>query len=101
MRDPEPLRGDEAELFALYDERLRRAVRHDVNTTPENINDGCAFAWGRLLIYQPDRHTVLPWLVTVAKRETIRLDRQQRGFGLDFDPELEMDGRDFTDVTDS
>ena len=94
MKDPEPLRGDEAELFAMYDERLRRSVRYAVNTTPENINDACACAWGQLLIYQPERETVFPWLITVAKREAIRLDRQQRGFGLDLDPDREIDARD-------
>jgi RNA polymerase sigma factor (sigma-70 family) len=101
VREPAPLRGDEGELFQRYDERLRGSVRHAVNTTPENIQDACAFAWGRLLVYQPERQSALPWLVTVAKREAIRLDRQQRGFGLvEFDPDGAVDHHDLIDATE-
>src|SRR4051812_10607496 len=74
------LRGDESDLFVRYDEPLRRATHRAINTTPENVQDACAYAWGRLLARQPERETVFAWLKTVARNEALRLDRADRGF---------------------
>ena len=73
-----PQQGDEVELFRRYAERLRRVTQLEVRTTPEIIDDACAFAWVQLLAHQPSRPTVFPWLKTVATREAIRLDAMAR-----------------------
>ena len=69
-----PQQGDEQALYARYAERLRRLTQLTVRTSPENVDDACAFAWSRLLINQPRRETVFPWLREVARNEAIRLD---------------------------
>jgi RNA polymerase sigma factor (sigma-70 family) len=73
-----PQRGDEQALFEKYADRLRRVTQIEVRTTPEIIDDACAFAWVQLLAHQPERPTVFPWLRTVARREAIRLDGMAR-----------------------
>ncbi|MHB8696296.1 MAG: RNA polymerase sigma factor [Solirubrobacteraceae bacterium] len=71
-----------AELAALYTRHqssLRRQVSALVSTTPENVEDACMFAWVQLLRHQlarPDE--VGAWLLTVAKREAIKLERHSR-----------------------
>ncbi len=72
------LLGDEHELYERHADRLRRMTQLTVNTTRENVNDACAFAWMQLLAHQPQRETVFPWLRTVAKREALRLDALAR-----------------------
>ena len=95
--DPPRPRGDEADLFERYYERLRRATMRTVNTTAENIEDACTFAFMTMIRNQPERDTVFAWLKVVARREAIRLDQNERAQGLplddDFD-ELVPDGRD-------
>jgi RNA polymerase sigma factor (sigma-70 family) len=72
-----------AELAALYTQHqasLRRQVSAVVITTPENVEDACMFAWVQLLrheLAQPE--TVAAWLLTVAKREAIKLERRSKG----------------------
>ena len=75
-----PQQGDEQALYARYAERLRRLTQLSVRTSPENVDDACAFAWSRLLINQPRRETVFPWLREVARNEAIRLDGVSRRF---------------------
>lgn len=75
---PKAQQGDESALFAQHADRLAAIVRHEVNTSDAVIEDACAFAWAQLLDHQPRRETVLSWLVTVAKREALRLDRIER-----------------------
>ena len=74
-----PQRGDEHALFERYGDRLRRVTSFAVNTSPEIIDDACAFAWVQLLAHQPDRETLFSWLRTVARREAVRLDGAARG----------------------
>jgi RNA polymerase sigma factor (sigma-70 family) len=71
---PPALRGDEAQLFARYNDRLRRVTSITVPTTAANVDDACAFAWSQLIARQPQRRTVFGWLRVVARREAIRLD---------------------------
>ena len=43
-----------------------------VNTTPENIEDACMFAWMQSLTHQLEEPTAVgSWLLTVARREAI------------------------------
>jgi RNA polymerase sigma factor (sigma-70 family) len=71
-------RGDDAHLFATYAQRLRGEVRRVVRTSPENVDDACSFAFLQLLRYQPDRDSAYVWLVKVAVREAVKLDRRSR-----------------------
>ena len=72
------LQGDEEQLYHQHAPTLRGVVRMKVNTTDENVDDACAFAWMQLVRHQPRRNTVFAWLRTVATREAIRLDRIER-----------------------
>jgi RNA polymerase sigma factor (sigma-70 family) len=71
-------RGDETALYEAWAPRLLRSVASCVNTSDANVQDACSIAWMQLLRCQPRRETALAWLVTVAKREAIRLDRADR-----------------------
>lgn len=75
---PRP-RGDEAELFERYHRRLIRLTAYDVKTSPENIEEACAFAWAQLLSHDVRRDTAFAWLKQVARREAIRLGQIDRG----------------------
>ena len=70
-----PQQGDEHELFERYSERLRRATKFAINTSPEIVDDACAFAWMLLVSNQPRRETVWGWLRTVARNRALELDR--------------------------
>ena len=72
------MRGDEAELFERYADRLRHSITRAVNTSPDNIEDACAFAWMQLFRKQPERETAFNWLWKVAWHEALRLDRHAR-----------------------
>ena len=73
-----PARGDEAELFRTFNDELMRTVAGSVRaSSPEVIEDACAFAWARFLERQPDRdRNWRGWLFRVAQRESWRLDRE-------------------------
>ena len=71
-----PPRGDEADLFARYHQRLLSHVRRRVRASDAAIEDGCASAWLAMLRYQPDRETLLGWLIVTATREAIRIHRK-------------------------
>jgi DNA-directed RNA polymerase specialized sigma24 family protein len=75
---PPVQRGDETELYEAWAPRLLRSVASCVNTSDANVQDACSIAWMQLLRCQPRRETALAWLITVAKREAIRLDRADR-----------------------
>ena len=78
-RPVRPQRGDEHELFVKYAERLRRATTAAIRTSPENVDDACAFAWMTLITNQPDdRQTVFAWLKAVARNRALELDRRER-----------------------
>ena len=69
-----PQQGDEQALFERYERRLRVATRLAVNTSPDIVDDACAFAWMALITHQPRRETVFPYLKTIARNEALRLD---------------------------
>ena len=75
-----PLQGDEDALFEAFARELVRIVQRLVNTDPATIDDASQFAWLQLLRCQPNRETVRPWLITVARNEAIRLDRIRRRY---------------------
>jgi hypothetical protein len=79
--DPRPgARGDEAELFRAFNDELVRAVSHAVNrSTPQNIEDACAFAWAQFLEHQPDRDLNWQgWMFRTAQRQAWLLERHAR-----------------------
>lgn len=73
-------RGDEERLFERYDKRLRRITQVTVNTSPDIVDDACAFAWMKLLTHQPRRETAFAWLKVVARNEAWRLHGLSRRF---------------------
>jgi RNA polymerase sigma factor (sigma-70 family) len=75
---PAALQGDEALLFDRYQDRLRRVTSATVVTSPDNVDDACAFAWSQLLARQPKREWIFAWLRLVARREALRLDKVGR-----------------------
>ena len=77
--DPRPpVRGDEAELFEAYSHELIRSVAGAViKTTPQVIEDACAYAWAQFMEHQPDRdRNWRGWLFRTAQREAWRLQRE-------------------------
>ena len=71
-----PTVGDEAELYRQFSGILVGVITKRVNTTPEIVEDACAFAWMQLLRHQPDRGRAWrAWLITVAEREAYALHR--------------------------
>src|SRR5215203_5630793 len=66
-----PAQGDEAELFRDFNDKLMGTVGAAVSwSTPQVIEDACAFAWAKFMQCQPDRaKNWKGWLVTTAKRE--------------------------------
>jgi DNA-directed RNA polymerase specialized sigma24 family protein len=92
---PVVLRGDEDPLYRQHARRLRSALRMKVNTTDDNLDDACAFAWMQFVRCQPRRNTVFAWLRTVATREAIRLDRIERAY-----PRTQLDGLDHPALRD-
>ena len=67
------------ELFAHYHQVLRGNVRALVNTSDENIEDACMFAWTKFLSCEFEHEEVAySWLRTVAIRQAIKLDRRAR-----------------------
>jgi DNA-directed RNA polymerase specialized sigma24 family protein len=72
-------RGDEADLYARYHDRLVRTVARAVNAPAALVEDACQAAWLILLRRQPDRGpTLFGWLRTVAVHEAYRLWREDR-----------------------
>jgi DNA-directed RNA polymerase specialized sigma24 family protein len=68
--------GDEAELFERYHKRLLKLTAYLVSTTPDNVEEACAFAWATLMRREDvDRETVFAWLKVVARNEAMRLRR--------------------------
>jgi DNA-directed RNA polymerase specialized sigma24 family protein len=74
-----PLHGDESELFERYHQRLLRLTAFEIKTSPENIEEACAYAWAQLLVNEVRRDTAFAWLKQVARREAIRLHQLDRG----------------------
>src|SRR5687768_12511510 len=79
-------RGDETELFRLYNDELLRSISQSVGyTTPQVVEDACSFAWAKFLQCQPDRDkNWRGWLFRTAQREVWVLEgrlREQRPLG--------------------
>jgi RNA polymerase sigma factor (sigma-70 family) len=69
---------DVGEIYVGNAARVRRLVRHSVRAPEPVIEDACQTAWTRLV---RDRRRVcadkaVPWLVTTAVREAVRLIRR-------------------------
>jgi DNA-directed RNA polymerase specialized sigma24 family protein len=73
-----PSRGDEAALFRAYNDELMRTVAGSVHdSSPQVIEDACAFAWAKFLECQPDRdRNWQGWLFRTAQRQAWRLARE-------------------------
>jgi hypothetical protein len=71
-------RGDEVELFRDHNDLLVRTVAGAVfDSTPEVIEDACAYAWAQFMEYQPDRErNWRGWLFRTAERQAWKLERQ-------------------------
>src|SRR3954447_16104820 len=90
--EPKPQQGDEAELFALYNDALMRRVARVVRTSPETIEDACSIAWAQFLRHQPDRDREWrAWLFKTAQREAWALDQARYGTK-SFDAEPDENG---------
>jgi RNA polymerase sigma factor (sigma-70 family) len=72
-----PQRGDEAELFERYGDRLVRVVEGAIRAPRQVAEDACAFAWLQLLRTQPEREAIFAWLRVVATREALRVLKAQ------------------------
>jgi RNA polymerase sigma factor (sigma-70 family) len=82
-----PQRGDEAELFERYAERLLRVVRGAIGGRGHVAEDACSFAWLQLLRTQPERDSIFPWLCVVAINEARRILKGQARFA-EFEEDL-------------
>src|SRR3954453_15564521 len=73
-----PADGDEAELFRAFNHELVQSVARSVRvSSPQVIEDACAFAWAEFLERQPDRdRNWKGWLFRVAQRESWRLESE-------------------------
>jgi RNA polymerase sigma factor (sigma-70 family) len=80
------MRGDEAELYRTLSPHVLRTVRSQVQTSSENIEDACHFAWLAFLRRSDDveRATARSWVTTTAIHEAYKLiKKQQRTASLD------------------
>jgi DNA-directed RNA polymerase specialized sigma24 family protein len=75
-----PPHGDEADLFRAYNDELMRTVSGVVrSSSPEVIEDACAYAWAKFLQCQPGRDkNWRGWLFRTAQRQAWELERGQR-----------------------
>jgi RNA polymerase sigma factor (sigma-70 family) len=69
---------DVAELYRANAESLRQLVRFTVRAPDAVIDDACQIAWTRLMVRRPavQSDSVLPWLLTAARREALKLLRR-------------------------
>jgi RNA polymerase sigma factor (sigma-70 family) len=75
-----------AVLYSLHARRLEQIVRVGVNAPQAVIEDACQFAWSRLVFHASRirRETVLPWLVTTAVHQALKLiGREERELSLE------------------
>jgi hypothetical protein len=51
-----PACGDEADLFRTFNDELMQCIDRSVrDSTPQTIEDACAFAWTEFMRHQPSR----------------------------------------------
>lgn len=76
---PTPPRGDEARLFREFNDDLMRLVAGNVRTSsPQTVEDACAFAWTQFMEHQPDRdQNWRGWLFRTAQREAWAIERER------------------------
>jgi RNA polymerase sigma factor (sigma-70 family) len=71
---------DVGEIYVGSAAKVRRLVRHNVRAPEPVIEDACQIAWTRLVRDRgrvcPDK--AVPWLVTTAVREAVKLTRRGR-----------------------
>ena len=73
------IRGDELDLYAEFHFELVDKIGRRVNTSHENVEDACAYAWLQFFKLQPSRESEWKgWLFRVAQREAFRLDALER-----------------------
>ena len=51
--DYKPQQGDEAELFAVYNDELVRRVQRAVKTSPQIVEDAVSIAWAQFIAINP------------------------------------------------
>jgi RNA polymerase sigma factor (sigma-70 family) len=77
---PSPQRSspDLAELYRAFAARLEQIVGSDVAAPEPVIEDACQFAWGGLVSHATHLpgEAAVPWLITTAVREAVRLVRR-------------------------
>jgi RNA polymerase sigma factor (sigma-70 family) len=103
-----PARGDDAELFRAFNHELVQSVARSARvSSPQVIEDACAFAWAQFMERQPDRdRNWQGWLFRVAQRESWRLDRERsqdvplRTYELEPGTWLAVDQRDHYAIRD-
>jgi RNA polymerase sigma factor (sigma-70 family) len=66
------------EIYRARAGQLQRTVAESVNTSAENVEDACSFAWTQLVRRRLEGADPYGWLVTVAIRQAIKLDRRSR-----------------------
>jgi RNA polymerase sigma factor (sigma-70 family) len=67
------------ELFARYHDVIRKHVQGVVNTSAENVEDACMFAWTKFLSIERDQiKDARSWLATLAIHEAFKLDSRAR-----------------------
>ncbi len=66
--------GELETLYRSHHQRLLRAVARAVHAAPATVEDACSFAWLQLHRHARVAHPKA-WLLTVAVREAVRLDR--------------------------
>lgn len=98
---PRP-RGDEAQLFRDFNDELMRTVaRSTVASSPQTIEDACAFAWTKFIEQQPDRgRNWQGWLFRTAQREVWALERQHAADWTVRATDIPLAGDDVTDLRD-
>ena len=71
-------RDELAELYRANAEPLRQLVRFTIRAPDAVIDDACQIAWSRLISRRMgvQRERVLPWLLTTANREALKLLRR-------------------------
>ncbi|MGO9883027.1 MAG: sigma-70 family RNA polymerase sigma factor [Solirubrobacteraceae bacterium] len=74
------------DLYRANAEQLRQLVRFSIRAPDAVIDDACQIAWSRLVSHRAGVRSdaALPWLLTTASREALKLlRRSRREFPLD------------------
>jgi RNA polymerase sigma factor (sigma-70 family) len=66
------------DVYRRHAGQLQRIVAGSVTTSLENVEDACSFAWTQLILHRLEAADAFGWLVTVAVRQAVKLDRRAR-----------------------